>query len=231
VYVQVTDRDRAVTRFDRRAATYDRSVLQPVFYLPVQQATLHLAARRLPRPRRILDVGCGTGTLLRQAAKRFPDAHLIGVDLAGAMLAAADAATPAELPIWFVHGRAERLPLADAVFDLVLSTVSFRHWSDQSAALGQIRRVLTPGGVLVLAEVFAAPPRRTIVPIMRRHRDRVELPAEVKAMLADHDLAVTGCQHLRGYGPISQVVVVVARTSSRAARERSAERGGRIRIG
>lgn len=227
----MTDRDRAVTRFDRRAATYDRSVLQPVFYFPVQQAALHLAARQLPRPRRILDVGCGTGTLLRQAAQRFPDAHLVGIDLAGAMLAAADAATPAELPIWFVHARAERLPLADGVFDLVLSTVSFRHWSDQSAALGQIRRVLTPGGVLVLAEVFAVRPRRTIFSVTRRHRDRVELPADVKAMLADHDLSVIGCQHLRGYGPISQVVVVVARTPSRAARERSAERGRRIRLG
>jgi ubiquinone/menaquinone biosynthesis C-methylase UbiE len=214
----VTDRDRAVTRFDRRAATYDHSVLQPVFYLPVQQAALHLAARQLPAPRRILDVGCGTGTLLRQAAKRFPDAQLVGVDLAGAMLAAAGAATPAELPIWFVHARAERLPLADGVFDLVLSTMSFRHWSDQSAGLAQVRRVLTPGGMLVLAEVFADRPRRTIVPIMRRHSDRVELPADVEAMLAHHGLSVIGCQHLRGYGPISQVVVVVARTPSHAGK-------------
>jgi ubiquinone/menaquinone biosynthesis C-methylase UbiE len=220
----VTDRDRAATRFDRRAATYDRSVLQPVFYRPVQQATLHLAARHLPTPQRILDVGCGTGTLLRQAAQRFPDAQLVGVDLAGAMLAAADTATPAKLPIRFIHARAERLPLADGVFDLVVSTMSFRHWSDQPAGLAQVRRVLTPGGVLVLAEVFAAPLRRTIVPIMRRHRDRVELPAEVKAMLAHHDLAVIGCQHLRGYGPISQVVVVVARTPSHAAGERDTER-------
>jgi ubiquinone/menaquinone biosynthesis C-methylase UbiE len=210
----VTDRDRAATRFDRRAATYEHSVLQPVLYLPVQQAALRLAARQLPAPRRILDVGCGTGALLRQAAQRFPDAQLVGVDLAGAMLAAAEAATPAELPIRFVHARAERLPLAAGVFDLVVSTMSFRHWSDQPAGLAQVRRVLTPGGVLVLAEVFAARPRRTIVPITRRHRDRGGLPADVKAMLAGHQLSVIGCQQLPGYGPISQVVVVVARTQA-----------------
>jgi SAM-dependent methyltransferase len=218
VYVQVTDWDRAVTPFDRRAATYDHSVLQPVFYLPVQQHALRLAACQLPRPRRILDVGCGTGTLLRQAAQRFPEADLVGVDVAGAMVKTADAATPAGLPIRFVHARAERLPFAEGVFDLALSTMSFRHWSDQSTGLAQISRVLTPGGVFVLAEVFAAPPRRTVVFLTWRHRDRVELPGDVKAMLDTHCLSVIGCQHLHGFGPISQVVVVVARTPRRAGK-------------
>jgi ubiquinone/menaquinone biosynthesis C-methylase UbiE len=212
----VTDQDRAVAPFDRRAATYDHSVLQPVFYRPVQQQTLRLAACQRPRPRRILDVGCGTGALLRQAAQRFPQAQLIGVDVAAAMVRTADVATPAGLPIRFVHARAERLPFADGVFDLVLSTMSFRHWSDQLEGLAQISRVLTPGGVFALAEVLAARPRRTLAVVTRRHRDRVELPGEVKGMLDTHRLCVIGGQHLRGFGPISEVVVVVARTPSRA---------------
>jgi ubiquinone/menaquinone biosynthesis C-methylase UbiE len=212
---QVTDRDPAVTRFDRWAATYDHSVLQPGFYLPVQQQALRLAERQLPRPQWILDVGCGTGALLRQAAQRFPKAQLVGVDVAAAMVNTADAATPAGLPIRFVHACAERLPFADGVFDLALSTMSFRHWSDRSAGVAQIKRVLAPGGVFVLAEVLVARPRRTVGLVPWRHRNRVEVPADVKAMLDAYGLSVIGCQQVCGFGPIPWVVVVVAGKPSR----------------
>ena len=83
------------------------------------------------------------------------------------MLAAAIAATSTKLGIRYVHAGAERLPFTDEVFDLVFATMSLRHWTDQAAGIAEISRVLTPGGVLVLADVFPSSPRRTLPTSLR----------------------------------------------------------------
>jgi ubiquinone/menaquinone biosynthesis C-methylase UbiE len=134
-------------RFDRWASTYDASPLQPALFAPVHQTTLQLAQQLLPAARRVLDVGCGTGRLLRQARRRYRSAELVGVDLARGMLAAAIAATPTDLGIRYLHAGAEHLPFTEGVFDLVVATMSMRHWTDQAAGIAEIGRVLTPGGV------------------------------------------------------------------------------------
>ena len=55
----------------------------------------------------------------------------------------------------FSTGAAERLPYPDDSFDLVVSTTSFDHWSDQQAGLRECARVLVPGGRLILADLFS----------------------------------------------------------------------------
>ena len=55
----------------------------------------------------------------------------------------------------FVTGVAEQLPYADASMDLVVSSTSFDHWSDQGAGLAECARVLRPGGHLVLVDQFS----------------------------------------------------------------------------
>lgn len=150
-------------RFDRWASTYDSSPLQPTLFAPVHQTALQLAAHLVPDARRVLDVGCGTGRLLRQVRQRYRPAELVGVDLARGMLAAAIAATTTELRIHYLHAGAEHLPFTDEMFDLVFATMTMRHWTDQAAGIAEIGRVLTPGGVLVLADVFPSSPRRTLL--------------------------------------------------------------------
>jgi ubiquinone/menaquinone biosynthesis C-methylase UbiE len=76
------------------------------------------------------------------------------------MLAEAIATTTTELRIHYLHAGAERLPFTDEVFDLVFATMSMRHWTDQAAGIAEIGRVLTRGGVLVLADVFPSSPRQ-----------------------------------------------------------------------
>jgi SAM-dependent methyltransferase len=210
----MADTDHTAARFDRWAATYDRSVLQPLLYTPVQQTALSLAAHHCPTPGRVLDVGCGTGALLRQAAQRFPQARLVGIDPAPRMVTAASQATPAGLPIHFLHACAEHLPFADGSFDLAISTLSFRHWNDQATGIAQIRRVLIAGGVLTLADDFAVRAGRTVGSATRPRRARADFPADVDAMLASNDLTIVGWQHVRGFPPACRVVVVAARTPS-----------------
>ena len=97
----MTDRD--VDRFGRWAPGYDRSLLQRVLFGPVQKATVAAAAGHCARPRAILDVGCGTGRLLRRLAVLFPTAELVGADAASGMIEQAQAAVPADLSVRFVE--------------------------------------------------------------------------------------------------------------------------------
>jgi len=106
-------------------------------------------------PRRVLDVGCGTGYLLRLLAGRCPQAtELTGIDAAPAMIEAAGQAAD-DQRLRFTVGTAERLPYPDNAFDLIVSTTSFDHWADQRAGLLECARVLAPGGHLVLADQFS----------------------------------------------------------------------------
>src|SRR5205814_2524445 len=68
-----------VGRFDAWAASYERHWMQRLVFEPIQTTLLDLASEQVAQPRSILDVGCGTGRLLRTAAKRFPGALLNGV--------------------------------------------------------------------------------------------------------------------------------------------------------
>lgn len=141
-----------VRHFERWAGSYEGSWMQRRLFDPVHLATLDVAAT-LPAPASVLDVGCGTGRLLRAAASRWPNARLIGVDPAQGMVEAARALTPgADIQ----RGLAESLPLPDASVDLVVSTLSFHHWADQTAGVREIARALRPGGHFILAD-FAPP--------------------------------------------------------------------------
>lgn len=147
-------RDRDVAAFSERAQRYDEGWLGQLHH-QIADRMADLALTRVPAPRRILDVGCGTGYLLGRLAARAPQAEaLVGVDAAPAMIrVATGAATDGRLR--FVAGTAERLPWPAASFDLVVSTTSFDHWADQRAGLAECARVLAPGGCLVLADLFS----------------------------------------------------------------------------
>jgi ubiquinone/menaquinone biosynthesis C-methylase UbiE len=105
-------------------------------------------------PGKILDIGCGTGRLLRKARRRWPAAALIGVDPAPGMIEEARRLAPA---LTFRVAAAEALPLPNASVDLVLSASSFHHWADQAAGLREVVRVLTPGGRFCFGDVTMAP--------------------------------------------------------------------------
>jgi len=200
----------SATVFDRWARTYDECALQPVFRA-AHNAVLGRARRITIRPRRVLDVGCGTGRLLRAAMTLFPDSVLVGVDVSGGMLAVAGSAAPLTRRLGHVQAAAEGLPFADASFDLVVSTASFRHWTDQDAAMREIGRVLAPGGLFGFADLFAV--RRRGLP--SRLIGRLDLPPPVRATLAAAGMRAVDVDTVDGFGPIPAITVVLARPSRR----------------
>jgi ubiquinone/menaquinone biosynthesis C-methylase UbiE len=144
----------------------------------------------------VLDVGCGTGYLLRLLAGQYRRATgLAGVDAAPAVIAAAQQAA-GDSRLHFSVAAAERLPYPDGAFDLVVSTTSFDHWQDQQAGLRECARILTPGGHLLLADVFSPLLRPTLLGARRgraRTRQRASLLLSTAGftVLGWHDLYAT----------------------------------------
>lgn len=137
--------------FEKWSATYEQSRLQNLYFDRVHRAALDLVARRLGggSPAGVLDVGCGTGRLLRKAAERWPAAALVGVDAAEGMIDVARRKMPGAT---FHAAWAESLPLPDASVDVAVTTMSIHHWKDRAAGVREIARVLRPGGRFCVAD-------------------------------------------------------------------------------
>lgn len=100
---------------------------------------------------RVLDVGCGTGTLALLIKKEHPAVTVIGIDPDPKALARAERkAERAEVSVHFERGFADALPFSDATFDRVFSSLMFHHLgtNEKGESLREIRRVLRPGGRL-----------------------------------------------------------------------------------
>jgi len=148
--------NRDVGAFDARADTYDQG-WQATMHREIVRKAVDLAVCVHPDPVDVLDVGCGTGFLLRELATRSSGRpRLSGIDAAPRMIATASAqAADAGLDISYELGSVERLPFDDGRFDLVVSTTSFDHWEDQQKGLTECSRVLHPGGHLVCVDQFS----------------------------------------------------------------------------
>jgi ubiquinone/menaquinone biosynthesis C-methylase UbiE len=134
----------------------------------------------------ILDVGCGTGTLLAKLAAERPSARLTGVDLSPAMLERARGKLDRR-QAW-IAGDAARLPFHSGSFDLALSLSALHFWRDPSAALSEIHRVLRPGGRVAItdwcADRWIDRLRDRILQRIEPAHFRVHRAADLAAMLA-----------------------------------------------
>jgi ubiquinone/menaquinone biosynthesis C-methylase UbiE len=137
--------------FDNWAPTYDNSIVTKSFFEPVHSKMLRIisSSNEFKSPISILDVGCGTGRLLRTASRKWPSEKLFGVDLSENMITQAKHLAP---NISFQIAPAEAIPIPDQTIDLALSSISFHHWKDPQKGLSEILRTLRPGGCFCLAD-------------------------------------------------------------------------------
>lgn len=135
-----------------------------------------LAQAQLQPHQRVLDIGCGTGTLAVLIKRRQPTADVIGLDPDPKALARARRkAERAGVTIRFDHGFSDALGYPDGAFDRVFSSMMFHHLRAESKpkTLGEIRRVLRPGGRLELLD-FAGPhssPRGWLARLIHSHEE------------------------------------------------------------
>ena len=143
------------TMFDGLAPTWETRIG------PHHLWALDLALAEVSPPRRVLDLGTGTGVVALALAGRYPEAAILGIDLSPGMIDEARRKVPSELAgrVSFEVGDASALGSPDAAFDLVVL-------SNMIPFFDELARVVAPGGTLVLSfskgadtPIYVAPER------------------------------------------------------------------------
>lgn len=172
-----------VKKFNFWSGTYEDSWLQYLYFDRIHKGVLNFVNVGSV-PEDILDVGCGTGRLLRKIRERWPNARLIGIDPADGMVKKARQMMPDST---FIVSLAESIPLPDTSVNLVFSTTSFHHWSDQLQGIREIRRVLRPGGQFFLADIAPLP---FFLRFVHRGQGQIRNENEVRKMFEQIGLKV-----------------------------------------
>ncbi len=131
--------------FNNACDTYDdASILQTTI------ATELLSRLSLLKivPNVIVDLGAGTGKVTQQLAQHYPNAHLLGIDLALLPLQKA-AARCYPVVADFIRADAAQLPLADNSVDFIFSNATLQWCGDLTALFAELQRVLAPGGLFM----------------------------------------------------------------------------------
>ncbi len=156
-------REQSRRAFEQRASTYDSSSMGR------QARSIH--PRVLEKLEQlefdtILDVGCGTGTLLSLIRSKNSNATISGIDISPEMIKVAKGklGEKADLRV----GDSEELPWTESSFDVALSTQSFHHYPNPGKVLAEIKRVLKPNGHLIVADLWSPTPVRQIMNLLMR---------------------------------------------------------------
>ncbi|MDR2957469.1 MAG: class I SAM-dependent methyltransferase [Coriobacteriales bacterium] len=130
--------------FGRKAASYDESKgnMSRLFYnLLLSQVELKAGAN-------VIDVACGTGTILREMADTCP-INGFGIDMSQNMVDEAKRKCP-EMDIQ--DSRCEATPFADNTFDIITVCMAYHHFADKTAFINEAARIIKPGGRLYIAD-------------------------------------------------------------------------------
>jgi ubiquinone/menaquinone biosynthesis C-methylase UbiE len=161
---------------DRSAQVYDLSVeflfggvADVMRRQNIPPIVRHVRACGMSSPR-ILDVACGTGRTLCQLASALPTAQLTGVDLSPAYVNVARTSAAAKSGAVFTQANAERLPFADASFDVVTSTYLFHELPRRVRrdVMAEMFRVLAPGGIVVIQDSAQRSESPEIAPLLEQ---------------------------------------------------------------
>jgi arsenite methyltransferase len=119
---------------------------------PAMQAisARYMAQIILPKGARVLEVGCGNGASTKLIMQHVDPAQLVGIDPSPVFVEMAGATCAGEPRVSFAIGDAAVTGQADAFFDLVIAHTVYSHLVDPREALAEARRVLRPGGQLVI---------------------------------------------------------------------------------
>lgn len=147
------ERSKKVTReyFDSTAKDYDSShdgrFVRCMYQEIVERA--EKLSRKGIRIERVLDLGCGNGNVIAALREKIP-VEYYGLDLSEKMVEEAGCRLGDEIDLRV--GDAEHMPYEDRMFDLIICNASFHHYPHPKRALEEMRRVLRPGGVLILGD-------------------------------------------------------------------------------
>ena len=168
------------------AENYQRYFV-PAIATPVSVSLLATADLRAGE--RVLDVACGTGVITRLAAQRVGSAGAVtAIDLAPDMIDVARATpSPAGAAIEWHVGDATALPFGDSTYDAVLCQMGLMFMADRAAAVAEMRRVLVPGGRVVVNTPGAIQPPFVVLEQALIEHINADLGGFVRAVFSMHD--------------------------------------------
>ena len=157
-------KERSKSTFNQQADTYDEDIhgqhartLYPVLlsklaHIPFQRA---------------LDLGCGTGEMMKMLLQSDDQRELYGIDLSEKMLSVAEGKLSGKVQL--VLGDSEHLPFADNFFDVVYCNDSFHHYPAPENVIREVQRVLKPGGTFLIGDCWQPLIGRAIMNFYMRH--------------------------------------------------------------
>lgn len=191
-------KDNSRTSFDRQAATYDfdrNGSHARTVYRPVLEKLLALNWSSL------LDVGAGTGEMLRMLATARPEARYSGIDISPEMVETAGKKLGGAADL--KQGDAENLPFGDNSFDIVICNDSFHHYPDPGKALSEFMRVLRLGGTLLVSDYCIVFPLRQLMNLFIRHGHDGDVHIYSKGELSGLAGGSTMTELLAAYNPLT----------------------------
>lgn len=162
-YIRMNAKENSKKSFDRQAEVYDNSRYGAHARL---QYNSILNRIREVAPSSLLDVGCGTGEMLKLLNYINPQMELTGIDISAKMLEKAKFKLNGKACL--ILGDAEKLPFKDNSFDVVICNDSFHHYPSPISVLCEFYRVLKPGGFLLISDYCICFPLRQLMNIFIR---------------------------------------------------------------
>lgn len=135
--------------FDSQALTYDDDKNGKHAR---EQYSLILSEISTMKFTNVVDIGCGTGEIIKNLVSKYPNVKFTGVDLSEKMLEQAKDKLCKKAV--FILGDAERLPLESDSFDLVICNDSFHHYPNPQQAICEFNRILKKDGILLLSDYW-----------------------------------------------------------------------------
>jgi len=195
--------------FDERAA----KAVEAMYQTPdvVMQRSHVMAAMGLRPGMHALDIGVGPGLLAYDMAKAVTETgHVTGIDMSRPMVAMAQARCADMDWCTFEHGEAEQIPMRNDSVDVAVSTQVYEYVVDMGAALHEAKRVLKPGGRLVVLDtdwdsiVWHSSNRERMERVLKSwdaHLADPHLPRKLPHMLHDVGLTLTRCELIPMFNP------------------------------
>ena len=179
--------------FNKQAETYDQAIYgqhaRSLYPFMLDKITHHYGQD-------ILDVGCGTGELMKQILEEDPSRKLTGIDYSPNMIEQAKQKLGNLAAFQFAD--AQKLPFADNTFDMVTCCDSFHHYPAPDAVLQEMVRVLKPGGCLILGDCYQKGLSRFIMNLFMRYSREGDVKIysrqEITAMVQEYFHAVKWVQ-------------------------------------
>ncbi|NPA53909.1 MAG: class I SAM-dependent methyltransferase [Aquificae bacterium] len=137
----------------------------------------------IPSGEWILDIGTGTGEIIKKINNIYPESKVIGLDLSMNMLKKAKEKTKESPNNVFIRASAVDLPFKDQTIDVVLSSLTFRHL-DTEKAVKEINRVLKKGGYVGILDIVK-PSSKMFAKIIEIFADKIFRPIGTSIFLKE----------------------------------------------